>query len=237
MTLTKNQRDRIAAIFTKFLSDRVKTIRKLKIEDLNVNPFLVRLLANEMGFKDSKSIIQWLVNQRSMTGGNTSFGFALQTIARLFSEGTGVEGADIMKSKHGRHYHIQVKSGPATMDKDAVTQISRLLVSAQRRNQGSVALIGMCYGNRNQVFSTVKLYSNVEWKIGREFWEFVSDDSNCMQEIYEIADHVGKTFKDAEGKVLSEVIEGKVEELQHEFERLYGKSGKSMWDKLLQKNS
>lgn len=237
MALTKDQRDRIAAIFTKFLSDRVKTIRKLKIDDLNINPFLIRLLANEMGFKDSKSIIQWLVSQRSMTGGNTSFGFALQAIAKLFSEGTGVEGADIMKSKHGRHHHIQVKSGPATMDKDAVTQISRLLVSAQRRNQGSIALIGMCYGNRDQVFSTVKLYSNVEWKIGQEFWEFISDDPNCMREIYEIADHVGKTFKDSEGKVLSEVIEEKVVELQQKFEKLYGKSGKSMWDNLLQQNS
>jgi hypothetical protein len=88
MALIKDQRDRIAAIFTKFLSDRVKTIRKLKIEDLNINPFLIRLLGNEMGFKDSRAIIQWLVSQRSMTGGNTSFGFALQATAKLFSDGT-----------------------------------------------------------------------------------------------------------------------------------------------------
>ncbi|MCI0447483.1 hypothetical protein L0152_30265, partial [bacterium] len=100
-----------------------------------------------------------------------------------------------------------------------------------------VALIGMCYGNRDQVFSTVKLYSDVEWKIGQEFWEFISDDPNCMREIYEIAHSVGKTFKDSEGKILSEVIEVKVEELQQEFEKLFGKSGKSMWNKLLQKNS
>ena len=207
MALSKDKRQQIGNIFAKFIGNRAKTIRKLKIADLNINPFLIRLFADELGLKDSLSIIQLLISQRTMTGANTSFGFALQEVANLFSEGTGVEGADILKNKHGRHYHVQVKSGPATMDKDAVTRISQLLVAAQRRNRGSVAMIGMCYGNRDQVFSTVKLYSDVDWLIGKEFWEFISDDPDCMSEIYEIAGDVGKTFKGTAGQTLAEVVD------------------------------
>jgi hypothetical protein len=172
-----------------------------------------------------------------MTGANTSFGFCLQNIATLFSEGTGVEGADLQKTKSGRHYHIQVKSGPSTMDKAAVEHMSKLLLSVQRRNRGSVAILGMCYGTREQVMSTVKKYSDVDWLAGREFWEFISDDPTCIDEIYAIAGEVGETFRDAHGQTLSEILDVKIKELQREFELLYGKSGSTMWKHLLEKNS
>jgi predicted RecB family endonuclease len=59
--------------------------------------------------------VQWLVSQRLERGAVTSFGSALQEVAKVFSEGTGVEGADVLKTKGGTHYHIQVKSGPNTV--------------------------------------------------------------------------------------------------------------------------
>lgn len=190
-----------------------------------------------MGFQDARSVVRWLVSQRSMTGANTSFGFCLQDIAKLFSEGTGVEGADIQKTKNSRHYHIQVKSGPSTMDKAAVEHMSQLLLSVQRRNRGSVSLLGICYGTREQVMSTVRKYSDVDWLAGREFWEFISDNPNCINEIYTIAGEVGETFRDTKGQALSEVLEAKIAELQREFERLYGAGGSTMWMHLLDKNS
>lgn len=237
MPLDQNKRNQIKQILEKFLLNRMRTIRSLKIEDLNINPFLLRILVREMGFDNSEAIIRWLVVQRSMTGVNTSMGFCLQAIAGLFSEGTGVEGADLQKTKAGSHYYIQVKSGPSTMDKDAVRHMSQLLTSVQRRNRGSVALLGMCYGTREQVLSTVKKYSDVDWLIGQEFWEFISGDPDCIEEIYEIAGDVGGSFRDKRGQTLSELIEAKIAELQMQFEGLYGNSGSGMWKNLLEKNS
>jgi len=237
MPLDQTKKDQIKQIFEDFLDRRMRTIRALKIQDLNVNPFLLRIMVKEMGFDNSEKIIRWLVMQRSMTGVNTSMGFCLQEIAGLFSEGTGVEGADLQKTKAGRHYHIQVKSGPSTMDKDAVKHMSQLLVSVQRRNRGSVALLGMCYGTREQVLSTVKKYSDVDWLIGREFWEFVSDDPDCINEIYEIAAEVDDEFLYKQEESLSKLLEDKIAELQVEFENLYGKGGNEMWKNLLEKNS
>lgn len=237
MPLNTARRNEIKRVFEQFLRRRAHTIRRLKIEDLNINPFLIRILAKEMDLNDARSIIRWLVIQRSITGANTSFGFCLQDIAKLFSEGTGVAGADIQKNKGGRHHYIQVKSGPSTMDKDAVEHMSQILLSVQRRNRGSVALLGMCYGTRAQVMSTVTKYSGVDWLIGRQFWEFISDDASCIDEIYEIATEVGDTFRDAQGQTLSEVLDAKIKELQQQFEDMYQKSGTEMWEKLLYRNS
>jgi len=241
MPIDVEKRKQIEQIFRKFLLNRVKTVRKLKLNDLDINPFLIRILSHELGLDNSEAIVRWLISQRLERGTVTSFGITLQNAAKVFSEGTGVEGADILKTKEGRHHHIQVKSGPNTIPKDLGVRIAQLLRSAQRRNRGSVALYGMCYGSKAQVSSIVRRYvqeeGGVDWISGREFWEFISDDPQCLDEIYEIAAEVGRTFKDPKGESLSEVIEKKIVELNKEFEKKYGRSGKTMWEKLLEDNS
>lgn len=241
MPLDAEKREQIEKIFRKFLLNRIKTVRRLKMSDLDINPFLIRILSHELGLNNSEAIVRWLVGQRLERGTVTSFGIALQNAAKVFSEGTGVEGADILKTKRGRHHHIQVKSGPNTIPKDLGVRIAQLLRSAQRRNRGSLALYGMCYGNKARVSSIVRKYvqeeGGVDWISGREFWEFVSDDPQCLEKIYEIAADVGRTFKDPKGNSLSEVIEAKIKGLTKEFEKIYGKSGSSMWRQLLEANS
>ena len=241
MTLDTEKRREIQHIFERFLSSRCKAIRKLKIGDLDINPFLLCVLAKELDLNDSRSIVTWLVSQRLERGIVTSFGLALQAAAKVFSEGTGVEGADILKTKGDTHYHIQVKSGPNTIPKDLGVRIAQLLRSAQRRNVGSVALYGMCYGSKERVSSIVRKYvqqeGGVDWISGREFWEFVSDDPNCIDQVYQIAAEVGRVFQDSEGESLSEILERKIEELVVEFENLYGEAGESMWAQLLERNS
>lgn len=241
MPLDTTKRAQIKRVFEQFIRNRARTIRHLKIEELNINPFLIRILAKEMGLNDTRSIVRWLVSQRLERGMVTSFGIALQDAAKVFSEGTGVEGADILKTKEGRHYHIQVKSGPNTVPKDLGPKISELLRSAQRRNRGSVALFGMCYGSDDQVSSIVKQYveqeGGINWVSGRRFWEFISDDPGCINEIYEIAGKVGEEFRDAQGQTLSEILDSRIDELVKEFEQLYGRSGDLMWENLLKVNS
>jgi len=235
--MTPHQRDEVRRIFEEFLRRRIQTIRKLHLHNLDINPFVLRLYSEQLGLSDSRAIVRWLVQQRLERGTVTALGTALQNVAKVFSEGTGVEGADLMKTKDGRHYYIQVKSGPNTVPKDMAQRISSLLHSAQRRNAGSVALFAMCYGNPGRVSSIVRKYVEVNWIIGRAFWEFVSDDPNCIDEIYAIATEVSQQFRDKEGQTLAEVLEAQVQKLQSEFEALYGQGGEEMWKKLLDMNS
>lgn len=201
----------------------------------------MRVLAKEMGWADASSIVRWLVNQRLERGLVTSFGLALQDAAKVFSEGTGVEGADILKTKEGVHHYIQVKSGPNTIPKDLRVRITQLLNSAKRRNRGSMPLFGMCYGTKEQVSSIVRRYvqaeGGVDWLVGKEFWEFISDDPDCIYEIYQITAEVGETFRNEQGQSLSEILEAKLNELIDEFKRLYGDAGEKMWENLLALNS
>jgi hypothetical protein len=239
--MESERREQIRRIFEGFLRERARAIRRLRIEDLDVNPFLIRLLSKELGLNDARSIVLWLVNQRLERGTVTAFGIALQNAAKVFSEGTGVEGADILKTREGRHYYIQVKSGPNPIPKEQAKRIADLLRSAQRRNRGSVALFGMCYGTRDQVSSIVRKYvaeeGGVDWLAGREFWEFISGDPNCVDEIYAIAAEVGEAFRDSQGQTLAEILEAKLDELEQEFQALYGASGEPMWRNLLERNT
>lgn len=241
MALAPKTKNKIKNILRRFLRQRASTIRRLKIQDLHINPFLIRILANELGLSDARSIVRWLVNQRLERGTVTSFGLVLQEVAKVFSEGTGVEGADIQKTKQGRRHYIQVKSGPNTIPKDMGVRISQLLHSAQRRNRGSVALFGMCYGNSKQVSSIVQKYvgkeGGIDWLTGRKFWEFISDDPACIDEIYQLVADVGRDFRDKQGMTLAQIIEAKVQELENEFEQTYGAQGDEMWKKLLEHNS
>ncbi len=241
MPIEPEKRQQIREIFERFLRNRLRAVRRLRIEDLNVNPFLIRVLASELRLNDAAAIVRWLVSQRLERGMVTAFGIALQEAAGVFSEGTGVEGADILKVKDGIHYHIQIKSGPNTIPKDLGVRISQLLRSAQRRNRGSVALYGMCYGSAEQVSSIVKKYvydeGGVDWLSGRKFWEFISGEPDCIEEIYRIAAEVGESFRGPDGLSLSEALEAKIEALTTQFENLYGSGGDEMWDNLLKRNS
>lgn len=241
MPLNAEKRQEVREIFEQFLRKRAETVRGLTIEDLNINPFLIRLLTSQLSLRNPSSIVRWLVAQRLERGTVTSFGIALQGAAKIFSEGTGVEGADILKTKDGRHHHIQVKSGPNTIPKDLGVRISQLLRSAQRRNRGSVALFGMCYGSREQVSNIVRQYveeeGGIDWIAGREFWEFISDDRRCIDQIYQIAAAVGRDFRDEEGQTLARIIETKTRALEREFVRHYGRTEREMWRNLLRRNT
>lgn len=99
----------------------------------------------------------------------------------------------------------------------------------------------MCYGSRDQVSSIVRKYvaeeGGVDWLAGREFWEFISDDPDCVNEIYAIAAEVGENFRDPQGQTLAEILEAKLDQLEREFQALYGSSGEPMWRALLERNT
>lgn len=94
-------------------------------------------------------------------------GSRIQKITKSLSERwTSVEGADICKELGGLRHYIQIKAGPNTVNKDISSEINRLLRSAIRSNHGSVALLGMTYGERGRVSSIIRRYSDVDWLIG-----------------------------------------------------------------------
>lgn len=206
---------------------------KIKLENLDLNPFLLRLL----GLNTPREIAEFMVSQRTERGVVTSYGIRIQTIAKVFATGTGAEGADIMKEKNGKRHYIQMKAGPNTPNKDLVAMINRLLRGAVRRNRGSVPLLGMTYGKRKRVSSIIQRYSEVDWLIGREFWTFISDDDEFAKELFklivDVADDVADAHKE---KTYSQRFQEKVDEVAEEIKKKYGDGGEEMWQKLFEDN-
>lgn len=220
-----------------FLDRRYDGLRKITLESLDLNPFLLRLMSKTSGIDNAEDIVKWVLDQRIERGTVTSFGMLIQKIAKLFSgRGTGVEGADISKEKGGKMHYIQVKSGPNTVNKDIASEITRLLTSASRRDPGSVPLLGMCYGKESRVNSIIKNYANVDTLIGAKFWEFISDDPNTHKEVFDLMSEVAANHKVAGGKTYSQLYDEKVQELLSGFKSEYGSSGPDMWRKLLERN-
>jgi hypothetical protein len=78
----------------------------------------------------------------------------------------------------------------------------------------------------------------VALKMGREFWEFISDDPNCLDEILELAAAASQA-RTSGGERFAELVEAKAQELAAEFATRYGAdlSDPTTWSRFLQENS
>jgi hypothetical protein len=219
--------------FKEIAKKRFKALDSISLSNLNFNPFLLRAL----NLDTPKKIAEFMIGQRLERSVVTSYGSRIQKVAKLLSErGTGVEGADIRKEKEGRTYYIQIKSGPNTPNKDITESTNRLLQSATRRNKGSIALLGMTYGNPERVSGIIKGYSAVDWVVGRDFWKFISDDSHCAEEIFKIIGEVVEEFVPDDGDPYPVRYKKKLAELTQAIREKYGDGGEEMWRKLFEDN-
>jgi Type II restriction endonuclease EcoO109I len=241
MPLNADQRDRIREKFASFLDKRARNLKRLTLDDLKFNVVQLRAIATMLDLETPEDLLRYRLAQHLERGSVTAWGTALQAIAREISgSGSGVAGADIEVTVDGRRHFVQIKSGPDTANKDIAQNIGRLLNSARARDSTAICVLGVCYGRPEQISGFTKgefQSGGVVLKVGREFWEFISGDPNCLNEILEIAGEV------AEGRVagdatFADLVEYKVQALTAEFEARYGKTlNDETWAKFLADNS
>lgn len=146
MALTPEQEARARLQFERFLQRRVANLERLTIDHLKFNVLLTRVTATMLELSTPEAVLRSRLAQHLERGSVTAFGTTLQSIAKdIAGEATGVAGADIMLTRGGRHYYIQVKSGPDTANRDIAQNISTLLNSARVRDPESICLFGVCY--------------------------------------------------------------------------------------------
>lgn len=238
MALTKEQQERVREIFTAYLKKRGLNLKKLKLDDLKFNVVQLRAIAKMLDFTSPEELLRYRLAQHLERGSGTAMGVALQNIAReLSGSGSGAAGADIEVMKNGQRHYVQVKSGPDTANKDIAQNIARLLNSARARDPGAACVLGVTYARPDQISKIAKAElqaAGVELKVGREFWEFLSGDPNCLEELLEIAGEVG----DAVEASLSVSVDEKLKELVSEFTKRYGTTlDAAFWKKFLAENS
>ena len=93
--------------------------------------------------------------------------------------------------------------------------IGALLNSARARDPSAACVLGVCYARPEQISSIAKkelVARGVVLKVGREFWEFISGDPNCMAEVLELAGAAADEPL-AGGESFADRVESKTEEL------------------------
>jgi hypothetical protein len=222
VSLTPEQRERALAHFRRFLRQRLVNLERLALDDLTFNVLLLRANATMLELHDAETLLRYRLAQRLERGSVTAFGTTLQSISKdIAGHATGVAGADIMLVRD-RHYYIQVKSGPDTANRDIAQNIGALLNSA--RDPQAVCMFGVCYARPEQISGIVKgqlQAAGVGLMIGREFWEFISGDPNCLNEILALASEAAGEAPPGELS-FAERVDRKLEGLTRDFTNRYG---------------
>tara|TARA_Y100001936_G_scaffold178061_1_gene174774 strand:- start:264 stop:977 length:714 start_codon:yes stop_codon:yes gene_type:complete len=217
----------------KFLEDRISGIEKMRFDDIEINPFLIASIKNQFDMKNQRDLAEWIVNQRVERGLVTAFGGTLQKIAKEFANVKTTPGFTMSIKKNGCTYNILITSGPNPYAKpQAVPIVKRMLESAEREPR-TMPVLGMCYGNNDVVSNVVKTeFKEIKYLAGRDFWEFISGDSKCRDEVLEVIYETANKFQDSEKRNIQRIKEKKIKEIEDVLRYNYGRDKNKFWKKL-----
>ncbi|WP_440652045.1 PmeII family type II restriction endonuclease [Cysteiniphilum sp. 19S12-1] len=205
------------------LNHRNKTMTLDKPESFNINPFIIKYLANFLtGKSDALGIAKALVYPRVLgTSITTIFGNGIQSFSSSVFEGvlgSTTQGIDIeyIDAIDRRKKYCQLKSGPSTINKDDVDTIAnkfKAIINLGRTNNLQIThndmVVGVIYGNKDDLSAN---YRNIELKhhypvlIGQEFWYRITGDKNFY---YDLANVVGSVAIDCNfSNELDDIIKG-----------------------------
>ncbi|MEA5091502.1 hypothetical protein SDC9_26125 [bioreactor metagenome] len=214
----------------KIAENHIKNTKKLSSLDIfNVNPFLVKYLANfAFGEATSENIARALIYPRILgTSINTSFGSLLQIFCNEILTGYAsvIPGLDIefIDSIDGRKKYCQVKAGPNTINKDDVKTILdhfkdiKNIARTNRQtdiNPSIDCIVGVFYGEQTKLSTFYKRISqDYSVIVGQEFWHHLTGDENFY---FDLANAFAEVAVEMDSRKL---IEDTVQKLALEIEQ------------------
>ncbi len=212
---------------TSIIPNHIKNLKKLRLNDFDVNPFLINYLAAFLcGDTTPLSMAKALIYPRVLgTSVNTSFGQNIQIfisqLAQIAGHPSGIDGIDFefVDALDGRKKYCQCKAGPQTINKDDINTIlghfKRLIGKARLDRmplQMDDMIVGVLYGERisanyKTIATTYPVYC------GTEFWEHITGDRAFY---YQLAKAFGQVVEE-EGIDGSLIILQKTEDIAKEI--------------------
>ena len=216
-----------------FLEKRLKRIQKIYLEDYKINSFLISAVKNQLGMKNQMDLARWIVTQRSERGLVTAFGRVFQKIAKEFTNEPTTPGFTMTLKKNGKKYNIIVTSGPNPYSERQAADIRRQFIDSKQYDVTSIPVLGMCYGDNKAVSNIVKVtLKGMQYYTGRKFWEFISGEERCRDEILKIIEKAADDFQDVENKSILSITNKKIGSIEKRLCDVYGKDEKKFWKNL-----
>ena len=211
----------------KFVRTQYVLLDNMKIEDLSINPFMVRLLR----LQTPEEVVGYFVRWKSFISIGTSLGYDLEHFliaghpnVEKIPQTKGKGGFDARKTETGRTFEMEFKSGPNDVNKIQMQKYNDKFKA--KESQGVKPIMGFLYGSRNKSISMTHAKNELdkpnEWvKVGKEIWEFVSDKKNYHSTVMRWMDEAVDDLNFS-NRILDQV-DLTVSRLVKEFEEEFGK--------------
>lgn len=178
-----------------FLIVQIRALESVSLSNLDFNPFLMTVL----DFKTPQEVLEFNLYQTVTRSIVTSWGTTVENLlvrcgGEKFSEKNSLRSGrrpDLQKVIDGKKFYLQIKSGPNTMNVDMVNSLNEVINEYRIREPEATLLLGMTYGKKNRISSQIRKNLNdfdKSFLIGRELWDFVSEEKDFHREIFTILD-------------------------------------------------
>ena len=215
-----------------------KFSQKQNFDEQIINPFWLALIKNQLDVETKQKLARFLIFYGKTKGMTGSFGGKLQEIAAEFSHETPKKGFHLRIKKGQKIYNVIVVSGPQHNTASVAKYLSKMETS-KKDFPGEIPVFGICYGNKD----TLKLsfgkilrtgLKNEKIYIGKDFWQFISGDKNCRNEVLElIQDEASKFSKSDDYDSIYDALIKQSESLEEHLSEMYGSDPKKFWKNLL----
>lgn len=201
----------------------ISNIESLRLEDMSVNPFLIRMLH----FRTPEEIVRFNTFQRIPRSVVTSMGTALEYMVADCGGRRGKKGEwyDAVKNDGDDTYWIQIKSGPNDVDKDQMEKFNDKFNDLAKKPRQHPRL-GIVYGRRDQdsisIAMAKKYLDSHESRmlVGRELWDFISGEANFHRKILDWVDEAVE--QDLKGQSIDSKMQDAIERITGEFKAKHG---------------
>ncbi len=214
----------ITALVRDFVENALSEINATDFDKLLINPFLIYAF----NFTDHREVVRFCFYQKVTRSIVTSWGFVVQDMLIVTGSVPATEkGFDLRIDRKGKEYHLQIKSSPNTMNKDAVDTLNSNL-SRLQQTQKQIGILGVTYGLQSQLSGMMKGVSG-KVLMGRDLWDFVADEKGYTQKILEWASAGMPNNTD-----FGTLLDTKEAALREDREAKYG-TGRQSIEKVLQR--
>ena len=226
---------RIRKFVRDYLKKQVeKFSKKIDYSEIIINPFFSALMKDQLELQTKEKFAKALIFEGKIKGLTGSFGKKLQQIAGEFTHEIPKKGFHVRIKKEKKFYNIIVVSGPQ-QNTTKVAKYHSMMKKSKKEFPGEIPIFGICYGNisilRLNFASNVKDgLKNEKILIGNEFWEFISGDKNCGNEVLKIIEDEATRFSESHVyETIFEALTKTSEGLNDYFTEMYGKDEKKFW--------
>ena len=206
----------------KSIRTQYENLDSRKLEDLTINPFMVRLLQ----LRTPEEVVDYFARSNFFISVATSLGFYLEHF--LIDGHPNVEklkkGFDARKTENDVTYEMEFKSGPNDVNKTAMRQYNTDFLKKEK--QDIEPRMGFLYGSRDKSMAWTHAKNELdkpdEWVlVGKEIWEFVSGEKNYHSKVMKWMVEAVSTLG-FNNKILDQV-NLTISRLVKEFEEEFGK--------------